>query len=148
MPKRPTRSVKLTDTVRVAALKPPLEPSIAKDSEIAGFQLIVTSRDVFWVQFLQPRGRDPDGKRWRVVRHKLGDARTMTADEARAAALAAKVASRQGKDPHRERLASLASSVAQRSIVPQSVGEAAALYAQSVGARSRLSDRTRRATIR
>jgi hypothetical protein len=99
MPKRPVkRTIKITDTVRVAALKLPLTPSITKDSEIRGFALIVTTRDVFWVQFLQPRGRDPDGKRWRVVRHKLGDAQVMVADEARTAALAAKVASRSGRE--------------------------------------------------
>jgi hypothetical protein len=148
MPKRPVkRTIKITDTVRVAALKLPLTPSITKDSEIRGFALIVTTRDVFWVQFLQPRGRDPDGKRWCVVRHKLGDAQVMVADEARTAALAAKVASRSGRDPHKERLASTASSVAQRSIVPQTSGDAVALYVQAIDARARLSDRTRRKSI-
>jgi integrase len=148
MPKRPiTRTIKITDTVRGAALKLPLAPSITKDSEIRGFALIVTTQRAFWVQFLQPRGLRPDGRRWSLVRHELGDARVMVTDEARTAALAAKVATKQGRDPHRERLASTASSVAQRSIVPQTSGEAAALYVQTVNARTHLSDRTKRAIV-
>jgi integrase len=67
--------------------------------------------------------------------------------EARSASLAAKAASQQGRDPHRERLASLASATAQRSIVPKSVGEAAAVYAQTISAREHLSDRTRRKIV-
>ena len=60
MPKRPIkRTVKITDTVRAAALKLPLTPSIIKDSEIRGFALIVTTQRAFWVQFLQPRGLRP-----------------------------------------------------------------------------------------
>jgi integrase len=143
----PKRTIKITDTVRAAALKPPLTPSLIKDSEIRGFSLIVTTRDAFWVQFLQPRGRDPDGKRWRVVRHWLGDARTMTAGEARTAALAAKVATKEGGDPHRARLASTALSVARRSVIPTSAGAVAALYAETIAARTHLSDRTRRKII-
>ena len=71
----------------------------------------------------------------------------MTVDEARTASLAAKSAIKQGRDPHRERLASAASSVAQRSIVPTTAGEVAALYAETIGARTHLSDRTRRKII-
>ena len=63
---------------RQAALKLPLTPSVTKDSEIDGFRLIVTTVARLLGQFLQPRGLDPDGRRWRVVRHELGDARTMT----------------------------------------------------------------------
>jgi integrase len=137
---------KITETTRQAALKQPLKQSIIKDAEIAGFQLIVTTQRAFWAQSLQPRGLDPNGRRWTMVRHELGDAETMTVLEARAASLAAKAAIRQGRDPHRERLASTASSVAQRSIVPTTAGEVAALYAQTVSARTRLSDRTKRAT--
>jgi integrase len=148
MPKRPIkRTIKITDTVRVAALKLPLAPSITKDSEIRGFALIVTTQRSFWVQFLQPRGLRPDGRRWSLVRHELGDARVMVTDEARTAALAAKVVTKAGRDPHRERLASTASSVALRSIVPQTSGDAATLYAQTIHARTHLSDRTRRAIV-
>jgi integrase len=53
---------------------------------------------------------------------------------------------RRVKDPHRGRLASTALSVAQRSIVPQTLSEAAVLFTQAVDARVRLSNRTRRAT--
>jgi integrase len=147
MPKTPTVDMKITDTKRAAVVKSPLTPVIIKDSEIDGFQLIVNTRRALWVQFLQPRGLRPDGRRWPVVRHELGDARTMTVDEARTASLLASAAIRQGRDPHRERLASRASSVAQRSIVPTTAVEVAALYAQAISARRRLSDRTRRKII-
>jgi integrase len=142
----PKKQATITEPTRQAALRLPLRPSVTKDNETAGFQLIVTTRRVFWVQFLQPRGLRPDGRRWSVVRHELGDARTMTVSEARTASLAAKAAIQQGKDPHRERLASTASSVALRAIFPTTVGEAAALYAQTIGARAHISDRTKRAT--
>src|SRR6516164_9576853 len=136
MPNSPIkRTIKITETVRAAALKPPLKPSVIQDSEIRGFALIVTTRDAFWAQKLQPRGANPStGRRWGVTRHRLGDARVMFTPEARAASLAAKAASQQGKDPHRERLASLASATAQRSIAPRSAGEAAAVYAQTINA--------------
>jgi integrase len=146
MPKRPIkRTVKITDTVRGAALKLPLAPAIVKDSEIRGFALIVTTQRAFWVQFLQPRGLRPDGRRWSLVRHELGDAQVMVTAQARSAALAAKAAIQQGRDPHRERLASTASATAQRSIMPQTSGDAAVLYIQTINARTHLADRTRRA---
>jgi integrase len=139
---------KITEATRQAALKAPLKPSVIKDVELAGLQLIATTQRAFWAQILQPRGFNPStGRRWGVVRHELGDAQMMTVDEARTASLAAKAAIRQGRDPHRERLAAAAASVAQRSIVPRTVGEAAARYAQTINARERLSDRTRRKTI-
>jgi integrase len=146
MPKLPIRrTIKITDTVRAAALKLPLTPTIIKDTEIRGFWLIATTRDAFWIQNLQPRGIDPStGRRWSVTRHRLGDAQVMFTAEARSASLAAKAASRQGRDPHRERLASLASSVAQRSIVPTTAGEVAGLYAQVFNKREHLSDATKR----
>jgi integrase len=142
-PKAQTEPTKITEPTRQAALKLPLTPTVIKDGE-DGFQLIVTTQRAFWVRFLQPRGLRPDGRRWPVVRHDLGDARTMTVDEARTASLAAKLAIKQGsRDPHRERLASAASSVAQRSIVPTTASAVAALYAETIAARARLSDRTR-----
>jgi integrase len=147
MPKLPIkRTIKITEQVRAAALKLPLVPSVTKDTELAGFQMIVTTQRAFFAQRLQPRGRAPNGRRWPVVRHELADAETTNVAEGRAASLAAKAAIRQGRDPHRERLASAASSVAQRSIVPTTAGEVAALYAQTVSARTRLSDRTKRVT--
>jgi integrase len=147
MPKLPIkRTIKITEQVRAAALKLPLAPSVTKDAELAGLQLIVTTQRAIFAQTLQPRGHDPNGRRWAVVRHELGDAQTMTVLDARAASLAAKAAIRQGRDPHRERLTAAASSVAQRSIVPTTAGEVAALYAQTVSARTRLSDRTKRVT--
>jgi hypothetical protein len=100
--KMPTiAKAKITETTRQAALKQPLKPSIIKDAEIAGFQLIVTTQRAFWAQSLQPRGLDPNGRRWTMVRHELGDAETMTVLEARAASLAAKAAIRQGRPPPR-----------------------------------------------
>ena len=149
MPKPPIkRTTKITETVRVAALKLPLTPAIIKDTEIRGFWLIITTQRAFWAQFLQAHGVDPStGQRWTVVRHELGDAQVMATMEARGAALAAKAASRAGGDPHRERLASRASATARRSIVPTTAGDVAALYAQTVEARAHLSDRTRRKII-
>jgi ribosomal 50S subunit-associated protein YjgA (DUF615 family) len=44
-------------------------------------------------------------------------------------------------------MAARASAVALRSIAPRSAGDAAALYAQAIGARDRLSDRTRRKIV-
>ena len=124
-----------------------MAPSVIKDSEIAGLELIVTQSRAFWIQRLQPRGTNPStGRRWTIVRHELGDARIMTASEARSASLAAKAAIRQGRDPHRERLASAASCTAQRSIVPTTASEAATFYGQALAGRPHLSDRTRRAT--
>ncbi len=149
MPKKTIERVKITEAVRQAALRLPLtrQPPI-KDSEIDGFRLIVNTQRVLWRQLLQPRGRNPaTGRRWTIVPHELGDARTMTVAEARAAALAAKGAIRQGRDPHKERLASRASSVAQRSIILTTAGDVAALYAQTIGARTHLSDRSKRKRI-
>jgi integrase len=127
----PSKTTKITEATRQAALRRPLKPTVIKDAEIAGLQLIVTTRRGFWCQFLQPRGRDQDGKRWRMVRHELGDALQMPVQDARTASLEAKAAIRQGRDPHRERLASTASAVALRSIVPATIDEAIALYAAS-----------------
>jgi integrase len=139
----PKPTTKITEATRQAALKQPLRPSIIKDSEIAGLALIVTTRRAFWAQNLQPRGLRPDGKRWTLTRHELGDARTMTVAKARAASQAAKLAIHEGRDPHRERLASRASSIARRSIVPTTAGDAADLYAQALEARAHLSDATK-----
>jgi integrase len=144
----PKSTTKITETTRAAALRQPLEPSVIRDSKIRGFRLIVTTRDAFWTQSLQPRGIDPStGRRWTVTQHRLGEARRMTVLEARTAASAAKVATQEGRDPHRERLASRASATAQRSIVPTTADDAAALYAQTIEARAHLSDRTRRKII-
>ena len=55
-PEMPKDRTKITETTRSAALKPPLTPSVIKDSKIDGFPLIVTTQRAFWVQFLQPRG--------------------------------------------------------------------------------------------
>ena len=143
----PNPTTKITEATRQAALKQPLKSAVVKDSEIDGFRLIVTQSRAFWCQLLQPRGVDPNGRRWTLVRHELGDARTMTVAEARGASLAAKAAIRQGRDPHRERLASRASSVAQRSIVPTTAGETAILYAQALEARAHLSDAAKRKRI-
>ena len=93
------RSPKITESVRQSALKLPLNPIVIKDSETDGFLLIVTTRRAFWAQRLQPRGLRPDGRRWSVVRHELGDARTMTVAQARTASLKAKAAIGEGKRP-------------------------------------------------
>jgi integrase len=142
-----TEPIKITKTTLAAALKLPLNPSVTLDSEIAGLTLVVTTRRAFWAQRLQPRGVNPStNRRWGVVRHELGDARSMDVSAARAASLKAKAAILARRDPHRERLASPASVTAQRSIVPQTAGAAAELYAQGYVARTHLSDLTKRKT--
>jgi integrase len=139
------KTTKITKTTLAAALKLPLSPSVTLDSEIAGLTLVVTTRRAFWAQRLQPRGFNPStNRRWGVVRHELGDARTMDVSAARAASLAAKAAILGGRDPHRERMASRASATARRAVVPQTASAAAELYAQAYAARSHLSDVTKR----
>jgi hypothetical protein len=64
----PQPTTKITEPTRQAALKQPLKPS-----------MIVTTSRAIWCQFLQPRGCNPStGRRWSLVRHELGDARTMS----------------------------------------------------------------------
>jgi hypothetical protein len=91
----PTKITKITEATRQFALRRPLKPAVIRDAETAGLCLVITTRRGFWCQFLQPRGRDQDGKRWRMVRHELGDALQMTVADARTASLAAKAAIRQ-----------------------------------------------------
>lgn len=139
---------KITETVRSAALRRPLKPSVTRD-EVPGFALHVTTQRGFWALSYQPRGINPaTGKRWGGgVRHELGDALTMTVAEARTAALAAKALVRQGRDPQRDAKASRASQVAERAVLPQSAGEALDLYEKALMARRQPSEATRRQAI-
>src|ERR1700722_16460257 len=101
---------KITETVRSAALRRPLKPSLTRDSEIPGLCLHVTTRRAFWALSYQPKGTNPaTGKRWGGgVRHELGDAMLVPVSEARGLALAAKAVVRAGGDPHRAAMASTA----------------------------------------
>ena len=136
---------KITETTRANALRRPLAPSIIHDREVPGLALHVTSRRGFWAFSYTPHGVNPrTGKRWGSTRLELGDAMLMTVAEARSASLAAKAAVRVGKDPHRERLASTASSVAARSTLPQTAAEALALYETALMARGQVSEAYRR----
>ena len=139
---------KITETVRSAALRRPLKPSVTRD-EVPGFALHVTTQRGFWALSYQPRGINPaTGKRWGGgVRHELGDALTMTVAETRTAALAAKALVRQGRDPQRDAKASRASQVAERAVLPQSAGEALDLYEKALMARRQPSEATRRQAI-
>ena len=111
-----------------------------------GFALHVTSKRAFWAMTYRPKGVNPStGKRWGGgVSHELGDAMLMTPEEARTAALAAKLAIKLGRDPHRDRLASTATLVAQRSIVPTTTSETLTAYAAALAARRQPSATTRK----
>jgi len=140
---------KITETVRSAALRRPLKPSVTRDSEIPGLCLHVTTRRSFWALSYQPKGTNPaTGKRWGGgVRHELGDAMLVPVSEARGLALAAKAVVRAGGDPHRAAMASTASAVAERSILPKSVDEALDAYAAALMTRRQPSEATRRKSI-
>ena len=141
--------VRITEPVRSARLRRPLVPTVTKDSEIRGLALHVTSTRSFWAITYQPRGINPStGKRWGGgVRHEFGDAMLMTVAEARTVALAAKALVRQGRSPHHERLASTASAVAQRAVLPSTVDEAFSAYVTALMNRRQPSEATRRKSI-
>jgi integrase len=142
-------NTKITEAVRANALRRPLKPSVTRDSEIPGLCLIVTTRRSFWALTYQPRGVNPaTGKRWGGgTRHELCDAMMMPVSEARAAALAVKAIVRQGRDPHREHMASRANAEASRAALPQTVAEALELYERALMARRQPSERTRKQAI-
>jgi integrase len=147
------KSKKLTEPMRSEALKwvdGKLTPSVLKDGELSGFALHVTISRAFWALTYQPRGINPaTGKRWGGgVRHELGDAMVMTADEARAAAYLAKGLVRQGRSPHHAAMASRASAEAARAIVPQTVGEILDIYDRALMARREPSEWTRKQSVR
>jgi integrase len=142
-------AIKITEPVRSARLRRPLVPSVTKDSDISGFALHVTTRRTFWALTYQPRGINPStGKRWGGgVRYELGDAMLMTVSEARTDSLTAKTLIRQGRSPHHERLASTASAVAQRALLPSTVNEAFGAYTTALMNRRQPSEATRRKSI-
>jgi integrase len=144
-----TMPIKITENTRSALLRRPLKPSVTRDSEIPGLCLHVTTRRTFWALSYQPKGVNPStGKRWGGgVRFELGDAMLTTVGEARTAALAAKAEVRIGRSPHHERMASTASVVAQRAVVPKSVAEALDAYAAALMARRQPSEYTRRKSV-
>jgi integrase len=141
--------IRITEAVRAARLRRPLVPSVTYDSEVSRFALIVTMERGFWAIFYQPHGRNPaTGNRWGGgVRHELGDAMLMPVAEARAAALAAKELVRQGRSPHHEAMASRASAVAQRAVLPSTVDEALDTYTRALMARRQPSEYTRRKNL-
>jgi integrase len=150
VPLEPTMPTKITETLRSALLRRPLKPSVTRDSEIPGLCLHVTTRRTFWALSFQPRGINPaTGRRWGGgVRHELCDAMMMPVSEARAAALAVKAIVRQGRDPHREHMASRASAEAVRGVPPQIVAEALDRYETALMARSQPSEWTRKQSVR
>jgi integrase len=142
-------TTRITESVRSAALRRPLTPSVTRDADISGLCLIVTTRRAFWALVYQPRGVNPaTGKRWGGgVRHELCDAMMMPVSEARAAALAVKAIVRQGRDPHREHMASRANVEASRAIVPRTVAESLVLYERALLTRRQPSERTRKQAV-
>ena len=140
---------KITEPLRSARLRRPLVPSVTKDTDIPGLALHVTTRRAFWALTYQPKGVNPaTGKRWGGgVRYELGDAMLMAVSEARTAALAAKALVRAGRSPHHERMASTASAVAQRAILPSTVDEALGAYATALMNRRQPSEVMRRKSI-
>ena len=71
----------------------------------------------------------------------------MTVEDARTEALAAKLLVRQGRSPHHERLASTASAVALRAILPSTVDESLTAYSTALMSRRQPSEATRRKSI-
>src|ERR1700686_4931602 len=125
----PAMLAKITEVTRANALRRPVTPSVIHDTDVPGLALHITSKRGFWAFAYTPHGSNPrTGKRWGSTRLELGDAMTMTVAEARTASLAGKAAVRAGGDPHRERLASRALVTAARSILPQTVSDALAIY--------------------
>jgi integrase len=137
-PRKKREAFKIDDTLRKKRLMRPLRPSVTWDSVVSGFRLIVTTRRAFWAIDYQPRGRNPKtGRRWGGgTRLEIADAHDMSTADARAAAMAAKAAVRQGRDPHREHMAARANVEASRSIVPTTVGETLDGYAKALSART------------
>jgi integrase len=130
--------IKITEGVRDDRLHTPLVPSVARDSLIPGFALIVTRRAAQWCLFFQPPGRRPDGRRWGGgARITLGDAFLMPVKDARNAALAAKQIIREGRDPLKEQQARRAALANQQpALAPTLTRDAFALYDKVVRARS------------
>jgi len=81
------------------------------------------------------------------MRLELGDAFAMSLVDARAAALTAKALVRQGRDPLREAMASRASAVAERAILPTTVEGALDAYEKALMARRQPSETTRRQAV-
>jgi integrase len=151
MPESEKKKAKnITEPMRSALLRRPFEPSVTRDRDVPGLALHVTKRRGFWALTYQPRGLNPrTGSRWGGgVRHELGDAMLMTADEARTAAMMAKALVRQGRSPHHEAMASRAAVEAARAVVPQTVAETIALYETALMARRRPSEWTRKQSVR
>jgi hypothetical protein len=142
-------AIRINETIRSTALRRPFKPSVTRDRDVPGLTLIVTTRRGFWAFVYQPRGINPaTGKRWGGgVRHELGDAMTMTVDEARTASMGAKALVRQGRSPHHEAMANRATAIEERAILPKSVGEALEAYAHALMARRQPLERTRRVII-
>ena len=143
---------KITEDVRARALKRvggELHPSVTKDTDIKGFALVVTTRRAFWCVVFRPKGVNPaTGKRWGGgVRLELGDAFMTSIADARASALKAKAQVQQGHDPHREAMASRASAVAERAVLPTTLSETLDAYEKALMARREPSEASRRQTI-
>jgi integrase len=146
-------TTKITEAVRAEKLRRAngdLVPSVTCDSEVRGFRLVVTTKGAFWDVPAAPRGRNPaTGRRWSPgMRLKLGDAFLTPTGEAKAAAMAAKAAIRQGHSPYHDQQASRVTAVAQRSILPTTAADALIAYEKALMARRQPSEATRRQVVR
>jgi integrase len=150
VPLEPTMPItKITEPMRTALLRRPLAPSVTRDRDVPGLALHVTTKRGFWALTYQPRGTNPStGKRWGGgVRHELADAQLIGVAEARGLALGAKAVVRAGGDPHRDHMASRASTEAARAVLPQTVTEALDLYDRAMMARRQPSEWTRKQSV-
>jgi hypothetical protein len=140
---------KITEPIRTARLRRPLVPSVTKDSDTPGFALHVTSERSFWAMTYRPKGINPKtGRRFGGgTRHELGDGMLTTVEDARKAALAAKLLIKHGESPHHKTMAATAAAVAQRTILPSTTNEALGAYAAALMARRQPSEYTRRKSI-
>jgi integrase len=88
---------------------------IVRDTDTRGLSLIVNATTMTWRYEYRPRGKDPaTGKRWPNKPITLGNPATLSVDDARHAANAAKGQSATGTDPHKARKAKLAKEAAGR----------------------------------
>jgi integrase len=141
--------LKITERVRAARLhrvEGALVPSVTADTDVPGFALHVTTKKAFWALHYQPRGTNPrTNRRWGGdTRHELGDAFAIATANARAAARAAKANVSMGRDPHRERMAARAATVAERSVLPAIAADVLDAYLKTIDNNDKLARNTKR----
>ena len=132
------------------SLRRPLKPSVTRDSEIPGLCLHVTTSRSFWALSYQPKGINPVD--WQALgrRRALRTRRRHAHDRLRSPYSRAggqSASSGQAEPPTATAMASRASAVAERGILPSTVAEALDAYAAALMTRRQPSEATRRKSI-